>query len=143
MTVVLTGCSSTPASVAPSEFSLGGISVGQHLTSIVALKGKPEKKSETGEGQRLDYPGFYALLGSEGTGIGIWEMESTNRAVCTPAGVCPGLTMKRVKEIYGAPLLAKRPHGTFFEYYAKDSTCWLQLVAAQDMVTAVRVECQP
>jgi hypothetical protein len=132
-----------PAIIPAAELTLGGVSVGQTAREVVAVMGTPTKQIDTGEGLRLDYEGFSAFVGVEDSDVGLWEMESRNPVICTPAGVCPGMTLAAVKDKYGEPLIANRPHGTFLEYGGDNTTCWLQLVMTQEVVQAVRVECQP
>jgi hypothetical protein len=130
-----------PSMVPFSELNLGGIKVGQTGESITRALGEPKRRIETDEGLQFDYPGLTLYLGVGE--YGVWGMESTDKGICTPSKVCPGMTLSAVKTIYGEPLVAERPHGKFFEYYSKDATCWLQLVVKKGAVRAVRVECQP
>ena len=53
------------------------------------------------------------------------------------------LSFSIAEEAYGPALEAKRPHGTFLAYVARDSTCWLQFSVRENVVQSIGVECQP
>ena len=122
-----------------SELRLGSIQTGQTSESIIREIGSPNEKKITDEGIELYYPGLIVYVGKSG----VYEMESTSEKMCTPAKLCPGMTLSAAKSIYGEPVVAERPHGTFLEYYAEGISCWLQLAVVDNVIATIRVECQP
>ena len=129
--------------VPDSALSLGGISLDDGQSSVVARLGEPTRRNRTGDflNVQVAYPGLTIWLG-EGGRVG--EILSTSSKYCTPQGACPGQPFAQVKALYGEPLVAIREDGQFMEYFPhSDFPCWLQISVKAGSVKSIRSECQP
>ena len=140
--LLLVSASASASEVREDELSLGGISLGQTEKVIIERLGAPKERVATGEGLRLIYDGVTFDLSLD-PHFGVYEMSGTGRNACTPSGICPGNRMADIRKRFGQSQVAKRERGTFFEYVAHGTPCWLQLAVRNDIVQSVRVVCQP
>jgi hypothetical protein len=129
-----------PATIANGLLAIGGVNVGQTRTQVVATLGPPTRVVDTGEDDRLEYPGLSVWVGYEEI---VYEILGTDAHRCTGGGFCPGMPFARVEAAYGAPIVAEREHGTFLEYTAAEAACWLQFAVKDGVIESVRTECQP
>jgi len=129
------------------ELALGVASLGLPYPGLIARMGSPVRESDTGEGRQLDYPGLTVWIEKAASApdlpTRIYEVLSTSPTQCTPSGICPGMPLARATAMYGAPVVADREDGRFFEYVAKDASCWLQMATRDDVISSIRAECQP
>jgi hypothetical protein len=130
-----------PSTVAASELSVAKIRLGQDEITTIRRLGRPLSRSSNDDGIVLSYVGLTITLGV-GT-YGVYDMQSTNPNYCTPRKACPGMKLSRLKHLYGTPIIANREEGRFLEYYGRNTSCWLQISAANNVVTSIRVACQP
>ncbi|MBD2576751.1 hypothetical protein H6G50_03545 [Oscillatoria sp. FACHB-1406] len=125
------------------ELSLGGIRLGDNEATIRRKLGAPDRISEDPyDGPRFEYSGLEFNMGK----VGAFNIKSTSDRYCTPAGVCPGMALSEVRQIYGASEIFDRgEEGRFIEYYGpRGETCWLKIaLGAADRVESVAVACQP
>jgi hypothetical protein len=129
--------------VPDAALSLGGISLGDTESAVIAELGRPTSRRGTGDflNVELVFPGLTVWLG-EGGRVG--EILSTGPEHCTPQGVCPGQPFELVEALYGTPLVAVREDGRYMEYYPQsDFPCWLQIAVESGTVRSIRSECQP
>jgi hypothetical protein len=124
-----------------AELKLGGVAIGQTEAQVVALRGSPMKRSETGEGVLFSYSGLEVLVGVGN--YGVVEVQSTGEKECTPRHVCPGMSEQVAFSAYGNPIVANREAGTFLEFVPNGSTCWLQAKAEHGVIRSLRIACQP
>jgi len=127
--------------ISMAELSIGGIAIGQTEQDVVKRLGTPSKRENTGEGYLLAYPGFEVYVGVGS--YGVFEVVSRNPEHCTPSKVCPGMPISGANRIYGAPVVASRESGTYFEYTPEGNSCWLQVSAPKDIILSMRIACQP
>jgi hypothetical protein len=128
-------------SIAASELSIANVRLGDSEKTTVRKLGKPLNRTNNGEGFVLSYQELAVAHGVEP--YGVYEMESTNPKYCTPKKVCPGISIEKLKRIYGEPIVAERDEGKFLEYIGNKTTCWLQISVFNDFVKSIRVACQP
>lgn len=148
ITCVLLVCFANPMtlqastnSIAASELSIANVRLGDSEKTTVRKLGKPFNRKSNGEGFVLSYQGLAVTHAVEP--YGVYEMKSTNPKYCTPKKVCPGISIEKLKRIYGEPIVAERNEGKFLEYIGDRTTCWLQISAFNDFVKSIRVACQP
>jgi hypothetical protein len=139
---------STPATVPDRELSIGGVALGQTEHQALASLGKPLRRSDNGEGTKLEYLGMTVWVGwleqaKPGVQRRVYELLSTSKQHCTPSAICPGTPLAKVRARFGAPLVADRESGRFLEYPSSQSSCWLQLSVAGGIIKTVRAACQP
>jgi hypothetical protein len=124
-----------------SEHSLGGIVIGQEEVSVIAALGPPRQRNNNVDGAlpiELSYNGLVVYLDEQGVG----GIVSTSQRFCTPSKVCPGMTIDRVQQIYGAPVSTTRGHTTLLQYFLNDG-CWIQLAANKNVISSIEVLCSP
>ncbi len=147
--LAICGCATGPiARVGDRDLSLGGVALGDTEQAVVARLGPPSHKVDTGEGTEFQYLGLSVLIGwleqeAPGTFRRVLELNATGSETCTPAGICPGMTITAAKAHYGSPLLVAREGVTFLEYYSSESSCWLQLLAPTGTINSISAVCQP
>jgi hypothetical protein len=129
--------------ISPSEMAIGGISIGQTRNAVAANLGKPTSKTE--EADYLSEHWHYPTLRVSFAFGSVEELHSSSPRACTPAGLCPGDAVSRMRTLYGAPTARLREDVRFFEYYANrsDCPCWLQVAASGSKVASIQVVCQP
>ena len=136
------------ASIPDGELSLGGVTLGDSESQVSALLGQPKKRSDTGEGIALEYPGLTVLVGwleqaAPGKQRHVLQLNATGPTACTPSGVCPGAPVSKALATYGQPIKADRESGSFLEYYSNKSSCWLQLGTSAETIRSISAVCQP
>ena len=134
--------------ITDSELSLGGIALGDSESQVSTLLGKPQKRSDTGEGIALEYPGLTVLIGwleqaTPGKQRHVIQLKATDSRACTPSGVCPGTSIAQALVTYGQPIKVDRESDSFLEYYSNQSSCWLQLGTSGETVRTISAMCQP
>lgn len=131
----------TDGSVPQGEISIGGITVGETSAQVRKLLGKPLRESKETDFLNLhyEYPSVRVSF-HEGLVAGLQSMGPQG---CTPMNLCPGKDVKRMLSLYGSPIVADRETGRYYEYYAQDFSCWLQISADVGKVKDVVVACQP
>lgn len=132
--------SASPRELPRSELSLGGIPIDWTQSQVREVLGKP--RSSTAELDFLNLHLRYPHVTVSFSGDIVSGLSSNSPKGCTPAGLCPGDSLKRAKALYGEPELVKRETGTYWEYYA-DYPCWLQIAPREDRVGSISVACQP
>ena len=148
LALLLASAQAGAVTIPDSELSLGGVALGDTEATVIQRLGPPNRRVDTGEGMRLDYPGLTVWTGfledpaKPGATRQVSELLSTSADACTPAGLCPA---QRLSDAFlGRHLdLVLREGGTFLEAPASESSCWLQLTAREGRVLSVRAECQP
>src|SRR5690606_26664312 len=146
---LVTGSATGPgASISDGEISLGGVTLGDSESQVLATLGQPTEQSDTGEGIALEYPGLIVLVGwleqvAPGKQRHVLQLNATGPNACTPSGVCPGAPVSKALATYGQPIKAERSYGSFLEYYSNQSSCWLQLGTSGDTIHAINAVCQP
>lgn len=106
----------------------------------LAQLGQPKSVTEELDflNRHLHYPDL--LISFSGSIVAGLFSESPD--ACTPAGLCPGDLLAHALSLYGAPEIAERETGTFWEYYTS-FPCWLQVAPEGDRIASIRVACQP
>ncbi|MBX9402548.1 hypothetical protein K4L06_14655 [Lysobacter sp. BMK333-48F3] len=127
--------------VPEGELSLGGVAIGDTPRTVIARLGKPARKVEESGYLDLhyDYPNLRVSF-SEGVAAGLHSARSGG---CTPKRLCPEDSFNKMRALYGPPLIADRETGRFYEYYAMDAACWLQIPARDEKIASITVACQP
>jgi hypothetical protein len=125
--------------VPESEISLGGVTIGESSERVTTKLGAPLRKVDTGEFIEYEYPHVRVSFG-ENEVAGLYTDDPQG---CTPMRLCPGDRLDEMRSMYGAPIVATRETGRFFEYYAADFTCWLKISAQGDRIASIAVACQP
>lgn len=117
-----------------------GVSLDATEQQIFALLGQPTSVTEELDflNRHLHYPNL--LISFSGSIVAGLFSESPD--ACTPAGLYPGDPLAHALTLYGAPEIAERETGTFWEYYTS-FPCWLQVAPEGDRIASVRVACQP
>lgn len=127
--------------VSGTELSLGRVAIGDTTTQVVSRLGEPKRKVP--EQGFLDLHYEYANLRvSFNEGI-VAGLQADTGGACTPKGLCPGDRLNRMRALYGAPVVADRETGRFYEYTGGDAGCWLQIPAKGKRVASIAVACQP
>ena len=134
--------------IADAELSVGGVALGASESEVLSILGPAPKQTETGEGTALEYPDITVLIGwleqkAAGKERRVIQLTGYGTSACTPAGVCPGVTVAQAVAAYGQPTVANRETGRFLEFYSDQSSCWLQLAASANIVRSVSAVCQP
>lgn len=136
-TLAVAGEEATP----PSELSLGGIAIGDSPSEVVGKHGEPLRKSITPDFLDLhyDYPQVRVSF-SDDVVAGLYSDKANG---CTPKGLCPGDSLKKMRAMYGPPASTVRDKKRFYEYYAADASCWLQIKSMRKKIASIAVACQP
>lgn len=137
--LVLTLAASIPSPDA--ELSLAGIVLGQSETSVVRALGEPKSRTYGDSDYlpvRLTYSGITVLLDEQGVG----GLISTDKRFCTPAGVCPGISLAMAKQIYGPAWVTEMVEGSPVGYVHGDG-CWLEFSVESGMVQTIELACSP
>jgi len=134
--------------VSDGELSLGGVTLGDSESQVLAALGQPLRQSDTGEGIALEYPGLTVLIGwleqaAPGKPRHVLQVNATEQNACTPSGVCPGAPLSKALASYGQPIKSERESGSFWEYYSDQSSCLLQLGTSGDTIHSISAVCQP
>lgn len=127
--------------VSDRELSLGGVAIGDTVAQVVSRLGEPKRKVP--EQDFLDLHYDYAKLRVSFNGGIVAGLQAETRSACTPKGLCPGDRLDRMRALYGAPLVADRETGRFYEYVGGDTGCWLQIRPRGTRVASIAVACQP
>lgn len=129
-----------PREVPQSELSLAGVAIGDTEAQVVEKLGAAPFRTEEADflHLHLNYESVTVSFGFEE----VAGLYSDNPKGCTPAGLCPGDSLKRMRSVYGTPEVAKRETGTFFEYYS-DCPCWLKIKPTGNKIESITVACQP
>lgn len=127
--------------VAKRELSLGGVAIGDTAAQVAARLGEPKHKVAAQDVLDLHYE--YASLRVSFNGGIVAGLHADKRDACTPKGLCPGDRLDRMRALYGAPVVADRETGRFYEYVGGDAACWLQIRAKGGRVASISVACQP
>lgn len=127
--------------VSDRELALGGVAIGDTAARVVSRLGEPKRKVAAQDFLDLhyDYPNLRVSF-NEGIVAGL---QADTRGACTPKGLCPGDRLDRMRALYGAPVVADRETGRFYEYIGDDAGCWLQIRARGKRVASIEVACQP
>jgi len=139
-------CALVPAdaregSIPPGEVSIGGITVGETSAQVRNRLGKPLRESKDSDYLDLHYD-FPSVRVSFSEGV-VAGLQARSPAGCTPSRLCLGDSVDRMRSLYGAPVVAERESGRYYEYYGEDLYCWLQITAAAGIVKVLTVQCQP
>lgn len=149
LAVALLSGSATDFGIAVTdELSLGGVTLGDPESEVLAVLGQPERQSDTGESIAFEYPGLTVMIGwLESAGPGksrrVLQLSATGKNACTPAGICLGAPLSKALAVYGQPIKSERESGSFWEYYSNQSSCWLQLGISGDTISSISAACQP
>lgn len=127
--------------VSDRELSLGGVAIGDTAAQVVSRLGEPKRKVAAQDFLDLHYE--YASLRVSFNGGIVAGLQADKRGACTPKGLCPGDRLDRMCTLYGAPHVADRETGRFYEYVGGDAGCWLQIRARGKRVASIDVACQP
>jgi hypothetical protein len=138
--MVLSAPAVMAADVPHSELSLAGVSLDLTEPQVRERLGVPVSVSEELDhlNRHLQYPDLLVSFSGEV----VEGLYSRSPKACTPSGLCPGDRLDRATAVYGAPEVAEREAGTFWEYYTS-FPCWLQVAPEGDRVGSIRVVCQP
>ncbi|MBB1474020.1 hypothetical protein H5368_13380 [Luteimonas sp. MC1782] len=133
-------CSNATSISGNERLELGGITLGQSESSVVAALGKPQHRKEEGGFLpiTLAYQDLWVYLDDHGVG----GVLSTSKSFCTAAKICPGMTYAQVKQKYG-PSDAYERDGATFRDYLWDDGCWLRLTFQADTISSVEIMCSP
>ena len=147
LTLSMPAAAGTPT-ISDNELSLSGVALGDSESRVLSVLGQPQKRSETGEGTALEYPGITVLVGwleqqAPNKQRRVFQLTGTASNACTPAGICPGMPVARAEAAYGKPIVARRETGTFMEFYSHQSSCWLQLGTLAGNIRSIGAVCQP
>ena len=148
LAVALLSGSAADVAVADGELSLGGVTLGDSESKVLAALGQPVLQSDTGESIAFEYPGLTVHIGwleqaAPGKSRHVLQLNATGQDACTPAGVCPGAPLSKALAVYGQPIRSERESGSFWEYYSSQSSCWLQLGVSGDTIGSISAVCQP
>ena len=122
------------------QLSLAGIPIGATQDEVINQLGQPTQVVDSLPFPQLEYPGLTVWFDENRQGV--LGMLSTSDQYCTPAGVCPGMDVAEVREIYGEPQVSDREDGRFIEYYPDTCCCWLQIALENDeTVRSIEVLC--
>ena len=140
LTIFATVSGAQPREISQSELSLAGVAVGDTEMQVVEKLGPAPSRTEEADFLHLDlnYETVTVSFGFEE----VAGLYSNNKKGCTPAGLCPGDSLKRMRSLYGVPEIADRETGTFFEYYS-DCPCWLKIKPVGNKIDSITVACQP
>lgn len=127
--------------VSDRELSLGGVAIGDTVATVVARLGEPGRKVPALDFIDLHYE--YANLRVSFNGGIVAGLQADRRGTCTPAGLCPGDRLDRMRALYGEPIVSDRETGRSYEYVGGDAACWLQIRAKGKRVAWIEVACQP
>ncbi|WP_162434833.1 hypothetical protein [Pseudoxanthomonas koreensis] len=136
------------SAVTDEELSLGGVTLDDSESEVLAVLGQPVRQSDTGESIAFEYPGLTVMIGwLEQAGPGksrrVLQLNATGQNACTPAGICPGAPLSKALAAYGQPIKSERESGSFWEYYSNQSSCWLQLGISGGTISSISAVCQP
>lgn len=148
LAVALLSGSVGDVAVTDGELSLGGVTLGDPESKVLAELGQPVRQSDTGESIEFEYPGLTVLIGwleqaAPGKSRHVLQLNARGQDACTPAGICPGAPLSKALAVYGQPIRSERESGSFWEYYSSQSSCWLQLGVSGDTVGSISAVCQP
>lgn len=121
------------------ELSVAGVEIGQSPAQVTKLLGNAVRKVDTGEFVEYHYSRARVSVGENM----VYGVYSDHPHACTPAGLCPGDGLDKMRFLYGPPVEADRETGLFFEYYATGASCWLQISAKGNLIASIAVACQP
>jgi hypothetical protein len=127
--------------VLESEISLGGIAIGDSPSEVTNKLGLPLRKVEELGFLSLHY--YYPQVRVSFSENVVAELYSDKAAGCTPRQLCPGDPLDKMRSLYGPPVIADREAGRFYEYYAADFTCWLQIRSKGKRISSIAVVCMP
>lgn len=127
--------------VPAQEVAIGGIVIGDSPAPVRAKLGDPGRAWED-EGFLTLHDAYPGLRVSCSDDV-VSGLLAESPAACTPRRLCPGDSLDRMRDLYGAPFLQDRPDGRYHEYVGYDADCFLQIAAQGSSVTAIRVACQP
>lgn len=127
----------TDGVVTRQELSIAGFQIGDRPSDVNNSLGQPTQISQA-YFSRYEYPGFTAWF----DGDFLVDMLSTRPNYCTPSGVCPGMEVAEVQQIYGTAIVSDRENGQFMEYYVDGETCWLAMELDGERISSVAVRCQ-
>ena len=135
-------CFATGSSqIVEADLKLGGIAIGSSETEMIKILGKPITRQDTGEGFKLGYAEFDVYVDAQANRV--FDIVSRNPSKCTPSKVCPGMSIRELTRAYGSPVLAVREEGSFLEYVPAGSACWLQASVGHEVISSLRIACQP
>lgn len=127
--------------VSDRELSLGGVAIGDSTDAVLARLAQPKRKAPAQD--FLDLHFEYPHLRVSFNGGVVAGLHADKSAACTPKGLCPGDRLSRMRALYGAPIVADRESGRYYEYIGGDAACWLQIRAKDKRVRSIDVACQP
>ncbi len=128
------------STVPGTELSLGGVVLGDTPAHVQAVLGKPARSSpeEGAYDLRFQYPGLEIVFGG-----GAQTIISTDPAYCTPAGACPGMSLKHLENLYGLGVHQRRSIGDSVLYSSPSEECFIQALVTENVVKTLVVLCQP
>ena len=128
------------SSLPNTELSLGGVLLCDTPAHVQAVLGMPARSSpELGAYDlRFEYPGMEIVFGG-----GAQTIISTEATYCTPAGACPGMSLKKLESLYGRGLHQRRSIGDSVLYSTLSEECFIEAFITQQVVKKLIVLCQP
>lgn len=138
VTLLLAG--SLPVSFDKSQLALGGVTLGDQPAQVLTVLGEPLSKV----GAKGVYVETWKYSGLEITFSGGAEIiSSTEGTFCTPAGVCPGMSLSKADDAYGTGTRQTRSNGQFVTYSAPGGDCVLEAKIVKQTIRRLSVLCQP
>lgn len=128
----------TAAAIPPEAVAIGPVAPGMTEAALLAACGEPQQKA----GDKWFYPDFRVEFDDDRPGI-VEEVETTSKAVATPAGVRVGQPFSALEEAYGAPdKIDPGDHATDeYEYFTPDRTLKLEAEVLKGRGSIVKLSC--
>ena len=140
LTIFMAASGTQHRQIPQAELSLAGVELGDTEAQVIDKLGVPTSRVEEADFLHLHLN--YVTVKVSFAFEEVAGLFSDNPKGCTPSGLCPGDSLKRMRAVYGAPEISERETGTLFEYYS-DCPCWLQIKPAGNKIGAITVACQP
>lgn len=129
----------TAAAIPPEAVAIGPVAPGMTEAALLAACGEPLQKA----GDKWFYPDFQVEFDDDRPGI-VEEVETTSKAVATPAGVRVGQPVSALEAACGAPdKIDPGNHATDeYEYFTPDRTLKLEAEFLKDRGLVVKLSCK-
>jgi hypothetical protein len=125
--------------ISNSEFSLMGIQIGLSEQSVIEKLGAPVKKNKL-EGHQefiLEYK-YMTIFLFDGH---VDEMHVETSKGCTPAKICVGSALGRLREVYGKSTLKYRNGRDVVMYAVANTDCWFEFSISNEHVSSIDAKC--